>query len=409
MSFYYHGFSHRTEHIKPSAIREALKIIAQPDIISFAGGLPAAELFPREDIAEICARILADPTMGAGALQYNLTEGYPQLRQWIVEDLARDNIVAHESNVLITTGSQQSLDLIGKIFLNPGDKVVVENPTYVGALQAFSAYQAQYLTVPSDDEGMRVDQLENILKNYKPKLIYLVPNFGNPTGVTMTRYRREILHQLAYQYQVPIVEDDPYGETRYSGDRVPPIKSLGNGQGVILQRSFSKTIAPGFRIGYTVAPTEVINKLVAAKQSVDLQSNTFGQVVLSEYLRTGKLEAHIKEICKVYAHRRDVMLDALQKYFPKDAHWTRPDGGLFIWVTLPEGMSTLALLQEAVYQKVAFIPGNAFFANGGGENTMRLNFSCASDEMLVEGIKRLGAVLKHQTPAFPTALPAFLI
>ncbi|HEY9765664.1 MAG TPA: PLP-dependent aminotransferase family protein, partial [Chroococcales cyanobacterium] len=223
MSFYYHGFSHRTEHIKPSAIREALKIIAQPDIISFAGGLPAGELFPREDLREICNRLLSDPVMGAAMLQYNLTEGYPPLRQYLAEELNREGIAAHENNIIITTGSQQSLDLLGKIFLNPDDKVVVENPTYVGALQSFSAYQAQYLTIPCDDEGMRVDQLETVLKNYKPKLIYVVSNFSNPTGVTMSRYRREVLHQLAYQHQVPIVEDDPYGETRYSGEHIPTI------------------------------------------------------------------------------------------------------------------------------------------------------------------------------------------
>ncbi len=342
-------------------------------------------------------------------LQYNLTEGYPPLRQYLAEELNREGIAAHENNIIITTGSQQSLDLLGKIFLNPDDKVVVENPTYVGALQSFSAYQAQYLTIPCDDEGMRVDQLETVLKNYKPKLIYVVSNFSNPTGVTMSRYRREVLQQLAYQHQVPIVEDDPYGETRYSGDHIPTIKSIDGGSGVILQRSFSKTIAPGFRLGFTVAPTEVINKLVAAKQSVDLQSNTFGQMVLYEYLRSGKLPAHVEKLREVYRHRRDVMLDSMQRHFPADAHWTVPDGGLFIWATLPEGMSSLMLLPDAVAQKVAFIPGNAFFANGGGDNTMRLNFSCASDENIVEGIKRLGGVIKRHTSQFPTALPAFLI
>lgn len=409
MSFYYHGFAHRTEHIKPSAIREALKIIAQPDIISFAGGLPAPELFPREDIKQICNEMLSDPVKGPSSLQYNLTEGYPPLVHYLAEELTREGIPTSPSNILITTGSQQSLDLLGKVFLNPDDKVVVENPTYLGALQAFNAYQAQYLTVPGDDEGMRVDQIETILKNYRPKLIYVVSNFSNPTGITMTRYRREVLQQLAYQYQVPIIEDDPYGETRYSGERVPSIKSLGNGQGVILQRSFSKTFAPGFRIGFTVAPPEVINKMVAAKQSVDLQSNTFGQMVVYEYLRSGKLPPHIEKLCEVYRHRRDVMLEAMEQYFPREAHWTRPDGGLFIWATLPEGMSALSILQEAVAQKVAFIPGNAFFANGGGDNTMRLNFSCASDEMLVEGIKRLGTVIKKHINRFPTALPAFLV
>jgi 2-aminoadipate transaminase len=399
-----HRFAQRTQRMGSSAIRELLKLTEQPDIISFAGGLPAPDVFPTEQFREACNRVMKD--QGAQALQYGTTEGYYPLREQIVRHTARYGIEVTPDNILITSGSQQALDLLGKILINRGDHILVESPTYLGALQAWSAYGAEYVTVPMDEDGMDTDALEDALRS-GPKFIYVLPNFQNPTGVTLAVERRHKLIELADRYGVPIVEDDPYGQLRYEGKHLPPVVLLdyqcrdskeayysGN---VIYLSTFSKTLAPGIRLAWVVAPPVVIRKLVQAKQGADLHTSSFNQLVAYEVSRGGFLDEHIKVIRRVYGERRDVMLAAMDSYFPPVVDWTHPQGGLFLWGILPENLSAADVLKVAVEQKVAFVPGAPFYPVGGGHNTMRLNFSNATPEKIQEGIARLGRVLYEKT------------
>lgn len=401
-------YARRTRSMQSSAIREILKITQQPDVISFAGGLPAPELFPVAEVQRACARVLQD--YGRQALQYTITEGYPPLRQYIVEKMARYGIPADIDNVLITNGSQQALDLVGKVLLDEGDPVVVEAPTYLGALQAWQPYGPRFVSVPSDDDGMRVDRLEAILKRYRPKLIYILPNFQNPAGTTLSRERREHLVRLANDCGVPLIEDDPYGELRYEGEHLPPVialdcqKLIAEGKAsrngffkgnVIYLSTFSKTLAPGLRLGWVIGPVEVVQKLVQAKQGADLHTGTFTQMVAYEVIRGNFLDNHVRRIRAVYRQRRDAMLAAMEQYFPPGVTWTQPQGGLFLWVRLPEGLDTESMLHDAVAQKVAFVPGRSFFADGDVYNTMRLNFSNTEPARIVEGIGRLAKVIKE--------------
>jgi 2-aminoadipate transaminase len=392
----------RTRGMTSSAIRELLKLIEDPEIISFAGGLPAPEVFPAAEIAAAAQRVLAGNP--AAALQYGATEGYLPLRELLVRHMARYGIAVTPANVLVTSGAQQALDLMGKLFINAGDHLLTEEPTYVGALQAFTAYQAQYVTVPIDEEGMRTDRLEEALRA-GPKFLYVLPNFQNPGGVTLSLERRWRLVELASRYGTPIVEDDPYGQLRYEGDHLPPLVKLDALQhgsarhghpyrgGVIYLGSLSKTLAPGLRIGWIVAPEEVVARLVQMKQGMDLHTGTFSQMVAYEVARGGFLDRHVRHVREVYGARRNAMLGALERHFPPDVRWTRPQGGLFLWATLPQGCDTSALLQEALKENVAFVPGASFHPNGGGKNTMRLNFSYSRPEVIEEGIRRLGGVV----------------
>ncbi len=393
-------YARRTHSIQSSAIREILKFTQAPDVISFAGGLPAPDAFPIEAIRAACDVVLTE--MGPQALQYTPTEGYEELRRLICDLSAQQGLHITIDNVLITTGSQQALDLLGKVFINRGDKILVESPSYLGALQAFNAYGAEYVSVPFDDEGMRTDALEAALRT-SPKFIYIIPNFQNPTGVTMSLERRKQVIALADHYGVPIVEDDPYGKLRYEGEHIPPVVVLdsharsdcqetycGN---VIYMSTFSKTMAPGLRMAWITAPAEVIRKMVQGKQGSDLHSPTFNQYIVYEAAKDGFIDLYIEKIRAIYGERRLVMLDALEKHFPPGVKWTRPQGGMFLWVTLPEGINAADVLLKAVEQKVAFVPGGPFHPNGGGENTLRLNFSNASVAMIREGIARLGKVL----------------
>jgi len=337
-----HRYAQRTQRMTSSVIRELLKLTALPDIISFAGGLPGPDLFPVEEMKEATETVLE--TKGRIALQYSTTEGFPPLREMIVRHMARYGIVVDIDNVLITSGSQQALDLIGKILVNPGDKLLMENPTYLGALQAFNMYGAEFVTVPTDDDGMVTDRLEDALR-CGPKFIYALPNFQNQSGVTMPFDRRTALIRASDQYGIPIIEDDPYGQLRYEGEHIKPLvvidaehlqcehngKYTGN---VIYLSTFSKTLAPGLRMAWMVAPKEVINRLVQAKQGTDLQSSTFDQMVTFEVGRGGFIDRHVHRIREVYGHRRNVMLAALEKAFPDPSlgvRWTRPLGGLFLW------------------------------------------------------------------------------
>ena len=398
----------RTKDLKSSAIRELLKITQQPEMISFAGGLPAPDVFPLDRFQEACRRVLE--LNGHQALQYGATEGYEPLREMIARHIARYGIKAKSENVLITSGSQQALDLIGKLLINRGDRVLVEAPTYLGALQAFNVYGAEYVSVPSDYEGLRTDLLENPLRT-GPKFMYVLPNFQNPGGTTLSEGRRHQLVLLADKYGVPIVEDDPYGQLRYEGEHIPPLVvidrenlrrddgySIGN---VIYLSTFSKTLAPGLRLGWIVAPPDVIAKLVQLKQGTDLHTSTFTQVIAYEVAKDNFLDEHVKLIRKVYRERRDVMLESLKKFFPPEVTWTHPQGGLFLWVTLPEGMDCNKLFQMALKENVAFVPGDCFYAAGNGFASegcrhLRLNFSYGQPEQIREGIRRLSIAIKQQ-------------
>jgi 2-aminoadipate transaminase len=385
-----------------SAIRELLKLTQIPGIISFAGGLPAPEVFPVEEFKKACDIVLSE--VGSQALQYGTTEGYLPLRELIARHSCRYGIKVDSENIQITTGSQQALDLLGKLLINPGDRVLVEAPTYLGALQAWNAYEPEYITVPSDEHGMQTEALESALR-YGPKFIYVLPNFQNPTGATLSLERRKQLIALADQYGVPIVEDDPYGQLRYEGDHLPPVLVLDdeyqdNGRvnyhgNVIYLSTFSKTLAPGIRLAWIVAPPEVIKKIVQGKQGADLHTSTFTQIVSYEVAKGGFLDEHVRTIRRVYGERRDVMLKAMEDNFPEGVTWTHPLGGMFLWVSLPEGIDARDLVEKAIQLKVAYVPGAPFFPNGGGENTLRLNFSNANPEMIEEGITRLGKVFQE--------------
>jgi 2-aminoadipate transaminase len=393
-------FAQRTGRMTSSAIRELLKLVEDPEMISFAGGMPAPELFPREELEQAAIRVLEE--QGHLALQYGATEGCRPLRELLVRHMARYGIEVGTENVLVTTGSQQALDLVGKLLLNPGDRVVVEEPTYLGALQAFTAYQAEYLPVPIDEDGMRMDLLEAALRA-APKFVYVLPNFQNPSGVTLSLPRRRRLVELAAHYGTPIVEDDPYGQLRYDGTHLPPIVKLdadlhGNGAGrfrgaVLYLGTLSKTLAPGLRIGWVVAPAEIVARLAQMKQGADLHTSTFAQMVAYETARGGFLDRHVRRLRDAYRARRDAMLAALARHLPPGVRWTRPQGGLFLWVTLPSTLDAATVLAEALAAKVAFVPGASFHARGGGAATMRLNFSYCTPEVIEEGIRRLGAVL----------------
>jgi len=397
-----HRFAQRTQRMKSSTIRELLKITEQADIISFAGGLPAPDVFPVNEFKEACIAVLDNSS--TLALQYGATEGIYPLREMITRHALRYGIQITPENVMITSGSQQALDLIGKIFINRGDRILVESPTYLGALQAWNAYGAEYIAIPSDDNGMITDELEKALR-CGPKFIYVLPNFQNPTGATMSLERRKKLVDLADRYGVPIIEDDPYGQLRFEGEHLPAVEVLdsrtraANGcysGNVIYLSTFSKLLAPGLRLAWVVAPPEVISKMVQAKQGADLHTSTFNQMVAYEVAHKGFLDKHVITIRQTYQERRDVMLDALEEHMPEGVHWTHPQGGLFLWATLPESINTAELLLGAVMEKVAFVPGGSFHPCGGGTNTMRLNFSYSKPELINEGIARLGRVIKHE-------------
>lgn len=386
-------YARRARLMAGSAIRELLKLTEQPDFISFAGGLPAPESFPVTEVAAAAQAILREH--GPQALQYGATEGYRPLRELIARRSSTGTHVVAVENVLITSGSQQALDLLGKVFLDVGDRVLLESPTYLAALQAWNAYEAGYIDLPMDEAGLDPVALEPALRQ-SPKFLYCVPNFQNPTGVTLSLERRQCLVTLAAAHGVPLVEDDPYGALRFEGDALPSLLTIAGAAGGVIQLStFSKTLAPGLRVGWVVAPAEVIGRLALAKQGTDLHTGTLDQYIVHELLAGGQIEAGLPAIVARYRERRDTMLAALAEHFPADAHWTRPTGGMFLWVTLPLGVDASDLLLAAVERGVAFVPGKSFFPNGGGENTLRLNFSNASPERIREGIARLGSLLRE--------------
>ncbi len=399
-----HRYAQRTHYMSSSVIRELLKLTNDPEIISFAGGLPAPSVFPVEAFQKAATKVLEEN--GSIALQYGSTEGHLPLREWIVDYSAEAGININTDNVMISSGSQQGLDLIGRVFINPGDCILVEAPTYLGALQAWNTYQADFVSVESDEYGMKIDALEDALR-VGPKFIYVLPNFQNPTGRTMSLERRKKVVELAQQYGVPIVEDDPYGKLRFEGEHLPSVVSLDSActdveckfpyaGNVIYLSTFSKILAPGIRLAWIIAPENVISMLVKAKQGADLNTARFTQMTATEVCKHGFIDKHVEVIKAVYLERRNTMLDCLDEHMPEGVTWNKPEGGLFLWMTLPEHIDTTELLQKALKEKVAFIPGAPFFPCGGGTNNMRLNFSFSKPELINEGIARLGRVLKRE-------------
>ncbi|MFT3762326.1 MAG: PLP-dependent aminotransferase family protein [Pseudoxanthomonas sp.] len=391
--------SRRAQALTSSAIREILKITERPEVISFAGGLPSPATFPVERIREATLKVLADAPQAA--LQYGPTEGFAPLREWIAAHLARQGAAVDPGRVLVTTGSQQGLDLLGKCLIDEGSKVLVETPSYLGALQSFSMFRPAFASMPSDGQGIDTDALTPELLA-GARFMYCLPNFQNPTGRRLPLQRREALVKHAAAAGVPVVEDDPYGELAYDGESLPSLLSL-NPEGGIYMGSFSKVLVPGLRLGYVVAPEPLFSKLVQAKQAADLHTPSFTQRIVHETVRDGFLDTHIPTIRDLYGRQCRHMLAALERHFPAEAEWTRPEGGMFVWVTLPPGVDCARLLAKAVERNVAFVPGAPFFAGDPQPNTLRLSFVTVPPEKIEAGIGTLGALLKEEIAALPRA------
>jgi 2-aminoadipate transaminase len=387
-----HLFAERIKDVPKSFIREILKVAANPEIISFAGGLPNADFFPQEEINKACSAIIKES--GRDVFQYSTTEGYLPLRKYIADRyMEKHGLKIDADEILITNGSQQGLDLLGKIFVNEGENVIIENPGYLGAIQALSVYRPYFIDIAMNEEGIDVAELEKVVNSTPVKLFYSVPNFQNPSGITYSEERRKKVAEILKDKNIVFVEDNPYGELRFMGEDIPPIKKyLPNG---IMLGSFSKIVVPSFRIGWIVAPKEIMEKLVVAKQASDLHTNYFSQRVIFEYLSKNSIDDHIAKIKDAYGKQREAMVKAIEKYFPKEVKITKPEGGMFLWAELPAGVSSLTLFELAIKRNVAFVPGSPFYANGGGENTMRLNYSCTNEEKIDEGIKRLADAVKE--------------
>lgn len=388
-------FSKTATGLSSSIIREILKISAQPGVISLAGGYPSPDAFPIEQLKE-CARKVIDKYQST-ALQYSFSMGINELRESLAERDGSQGAESKMHNILITSGSQQGIDIIGRAFIDPGDYIITENPTYVGALAAFQYYRPRYAPVLMDHDGMKVDQVEEAIEKYSPKFIYTVSTFQNPTGITMTTERKKALIDLAVRHDIPLVDDNPYGELRFAGEDIPTMKALG-GDAVISLRTFSKIGAPGLRIGWINASEKILPLFEKIKQGTDLHTSTFSQYIYDELIRSGQLDDHIPSIIKQYGEKRDTMIKEIEKHFPPEITYTRPEGGLFLWCELPQGMSASALLEKAVEKKVTYVYGRPFFPDGTGDNTFRLNFSNASLEQIKTAIRGLGEMFMENMP-----------
>jgi len=398
-------FASRTKVMKSSAMRDLMAVTARPEVISLAGGLPDTSTFPPDTFAAVAQRIAAESC--AKALQYGPTEGLDETKACIAQVMAAEGMrVAHE-DLIVTTGGQQVIDLVTKTLIDPGDVVIAEGPTYPGAVPVFSAYQADVVQVDMDADGMRVDLLEETLDRLerdgrRPKFIYTVPSFQNPAGVTMSQPRRRRLVEVAHERELLVLEDNPYGLLRYEGDPPPPLLSLDGGIYVMYLGTFSKILSPGIRLGWVVAPPPVLEKINLGKQAADLCTSTLSQLMVQAYFEESRWRDYVESLTEVYRARRDTMLDALADHFPRQAEWTRPAGGLFIWVTLPDFIDTTDLLARALRDNVAFVPGEAAFLDGRGRNAMRLNFSGSDEDAIREGIRRIGEVVTEQVELYGT-------
>ncbi|MEM7030517.1 MAG: PLP-dependent aminotransferase family protein [Chloroflexota bacterium] len=390
-----HLLSQRTERMGANAIREILKVVSQPGMVSLAGGIPAADSFPMAVFGDITSAVLEQ--YGSRALQYDATEGFAPLQEALSLYLAdHKQIACKPSDILIFSGSQGILDGVGKILITKGDIIALESPSYLGAISAFNPYEPQYVSVAMDEDGLIPDSLETVLEQNTIKFVYLVPTFQNPTGRSLALERRKQVADLIQKYNVLLLEDDPYGALRYSGDLLPPIQTFAP-ENVIYSSTFSKILAPGLRIGFCVAPEPIRHWLTVAKQGVDLHTNTFGQAIATEYLQGGYLSTQLPKIIELYRPRRDAMVAALQKYMPAGFSWTIPDGGMFFWVEGPSGFDAEALYWQCVEKKVAFVPGKFFYANETsiGQATLRLNFTMADEATIEMAVKTIGDVARH--------------
>ena len=393
-------YSDRAGKMRKSVIRELLKVAQDPEIISFAGGLPSPNSFPIKDLEGVIQYVMEKH--GKTALQYGTTQGLLELRESIAERAYKDGMKdITADNVIITSGSQQALDAVGKLFLNPGDTALVGLPTYLGGINAFRSYESSLTGIPLDKDGMRIDLLEETIKNLLkddviPKFIYVVPTFQNPAGVIMPESRRKQLVDIASEYDLIIIEDDPYGKLSYDADHIKPIKTFDDEGHVIFMSTFSKILSPGFRLAWTIASDELTRKLEICKQALDLCTNTFTQFIASEFMRRGSMDLHIMKINEMYKPKRDLMMDAMEKYFPEGYVCNKPKGGMFAWVTLPEGIDTEIMFLDAIKNKVAYVHGKAFHVDGGGGRSMRLNFSYPSNDQIGEGMKRLASVIERK-------------
>jgi len=376
--------------VRPSTIREILKVTEQADIISFAGGLPAPELFPVANILTATERVLSQD--GASALQYGPSEGFAPLRESFAAESRKRGIACTADDILIMTGSQQPLDLMGKIFLDAGDCVLTENPTYMAALQAFQSYEVRFVAAPTDEGGLIPEALPELIERERPKFLYTIPNFQNPTGVTLRAERRKAIYEIAARYGLVILEDDPYGALRYAGTGIPPIKSLDIEGLVVYLSTVSKTIAPGLRVGWAIASQEIRRKLTIAKQAADLHTSSLDQRIVHRYLSDFDSDAHVERIRHAYGERFAIMDARLRETMPADFTWTHPEGDMFLWVTCPAGVDTNELMRQAMARKVLFVPGRDFFPDASGQRFMRLNFSNATAAKIQEGIGRLAEV-----------------
>ncbi|MBB1109374.1 PLP-dependent aminotransferase family protein [Limosilactobacillus sp. pH52_RY] len=386
-------YSKRVPADGTNAVGAILQAAADPKIISFAGGLPAPELFPVKEMKAAVDKVFEEH--GQEAMQYGAAKGVTVLREVIQQHVTeKENVDSELNNVLVTTGSEQALDLVGKAFVDPGDTVLVEQPTYLCALDVFRSYGANFASVEMDEDGMKMDALEKALKaNPNTKLIYTVPNFQNPTGRTMTEERRKQLAELAEKYDVYVLEDNPYGEIRFAGEHVPAVKSFDKAGHVLYMSTFSKTLAPGFRLGWLVADEEVVNKLTVLKQSADLHTDNLAQFAVAQFFADNDVDAHVKEISDLYGKRKDLMLEGIKKYFPEGVKYTDPEGGMFLWVEVPGIDDTVELFKECLEHDVAFVPGDPFFASEPQPGTFRLNYSNMREDQIEVGLKRLGAAL----------------
>jgi 2-aminoadipate transaminase len=387
--------------MRKSEIRELLKVTQDPEIISFAGGLPNPQSFPIQDLKSIAQTVLNN--YGKIALQYGTTQGVNELRETIAERSIKDGMNGEITldNIMITSGSQQALDAVGKMFLNPGDIAIVGLPSYLGGINAFRSYEANLIGVPLDKEGMQVDLLEEKIKelvkqDMTVKFVYTVPTFQNPAGTVMPESRRKKLIEIAHEYNLVIIEDDPYGKLRYDGGPIKPIKAFDDEGRVIYMSTFSKILAPGFRLAWIVATEDIMRKLALCKQALDLCTAGFSQYIAYEFIKSGSLDLHIMKICEMYKPKRDIMINSMKKYFPEGCQCNKPNGGMFAWVTLPQGIDTEVMFLDALKEKVAYVHGKAFCVDGGGGSSMRLNFSYSTNEQLDTGMKRLGTVVERK-------------
>ncbi len=392
-------FSARTKDMRSSPMRDLMALTARPEVISLAGGLPDTSTFPAEDFAKLMSHLAVKAT--ARALQYGPTEGIDEIREAIVEVMGAEGTDVDSDDLLVTTGGQQVIDLVCKTLVDPGDIIIAEAPTYPGAVPTFNAYQAQVIQIEMDADGMRIDVLEETLERLdregrRPKFVYTIPNFQNPAGVTMSLPRRKRLVDIAHERELLVLEDNPYGLLRYEGDPLPSLYSMDDGAFVIYLGTFSKILSPGVRTGWAAAPRPVLQRMNIGKASADLCSSTMTQLFVAEYFASGQWPAYMDELRDLYRGRRDVLLEALGEHLPPEASWTRPEGGLFIWATLPEGLDTTDLLAKALSRNVAFVPGRAAFLDGRGGTSMRLNFSGVDEDDLREGVRRIGEVVHEQ-------------